>query len=187
MFSPVLGEINNTVPNQFDKNIADLKQSNLPVYFYGAGLADKNVKKVLKENNINIDSIVVDDNCYKQGLDIEGKPVYPLSGVLASDVPVNFVIADRGYSEKIENMHKHNFFIFDGMHIISPFSDYYDYVKKNISDFEKLYYQLADELSKEILIEYINAKISLSQIEVTAKKLRTCTSIIFLSSMECTL
>jgi len=160
MFSPVLGEIKNTTPNQFDKNITDLKQSNLPVYFYGSGIAEKNVKKLLKDNNINIDSVVVDDNGYKQGMDIEGKPVHPLSGVLASDIPVNIVVADCDYSEKIENRHKHNFFIFDGTHIVSPFPDYYDYVKKNISAFENLYNELADELSKKILIEFINAKIS---------------------------
>ena len=168
MFSPILEKIENTVPNQTDKNISDLKQSNLPVYYYGAGLANKNVKKVLEDNCIKIDSFVVDDNCFKQGLSIEGKPVYPLSGVLTSDVPVNFVLADRGYNVKIEHLQKHNFIIFDGMHIISPFPDYYDYVKKNIQDFEKLYLQLADELSKKILIEYINAKISLNPQRLSA-------------------
>ena len=159
MLSPILEKIKNTIPNQFDKNITDLKQSNLPVYFYGAGIAGKNIKKTLKDNYINIDSFVVDDNCYKQG-DIEGKPVYSLSGALASDVSVNFVVADCDYSEKIENRHKHNFFIFDGTQIVSPFPDYYDYVKKNVSGFEKLYNQLADELSKKVLIGFINAKIS---------------------------
>jgi FkbM family methyltransferase len=164
MSGPVSVKIKNTVPNQVDKNIADLKQSDLPVYFYGAGIAGKNIKKLLEDNYINIDSIVVDDNSciqgHKQGLDIEGKPVYPLSGVLASDVSVNIVVADCDYCEKIGNMSKHNFFIFDGTHIVSPFPDYYDYVTKNISGFEKLYNQLADELSKKILVEFINAKIS---------------------------
>jgi hypothetical protein len=124
MSSSILEKIKNTVPNQFDKNIADLKQSNLPVYFYGAGIAGENIKKVLEDNCIGIDSFVVDDNCFKQGLNIEGKPVYPLSGVLASNVSVNFVVADCNYCEKIGNTSKNNFFIFDGKHIVSPFPDY---------------------------------------------------------------
>ena len=160
MFGPILGKIKNIVPNQFDKNLADLKQSKLPVCFYGAGIAGKNVKNILEDNDIYIDSFIVDDNCYIQDMNIEGKPVYPLSGVLGFDVSVNIVVADCDYSEKIGNMQKHNFFIFDGTHIVSPFPDYYDYVKKNITGFEKLYNQLSDELSKKILIEFINAKIS---------------------------
>jgi len=114
----------------------------------------------LEDNNINIDSFVVDDKCYKQDMNIDGKPVFPLSSVLTSDVPANIVVADCNYSEKIENLSKHNFFIFDGTHIVSPFPNYYDYVEKNISGFEKLYNQLSDDLSKKILIEFINAKIS---------------------------
>ena len=160
MFSPILEKIRKTVPNQIDKNLLDLKQSNLPIYFYGTGIAGKNVKKLLEDNDIFIDSVIVDDNCYIEGMDIEGKPVYPLSGVLVSDVSVNIVVADCDYCEKIGNLAKNNFFIFDGTHIVSPFPDYYDYVKKNITGFEKLYDQLADELSKKILIEFINAKIS---------------------------
>ena len=168
MFSPILEKIKNNVPSQFEKNIADLKKSNLPVYFYGARIAKINIKKLLKDNDIIIDSFVVDDSRYKQGMDIEGKPAYPLSTVLASDITVNFVIAYSDYRINMVHMSKHNFFVFDGMQLISPFPDYYNYVKKNISDFDKLYGQLADELSKKILIEFINAKISINPQKLSA-------------------
>ena len=168
MISPILEKIENAVPNQFDKNIADLKQSNLPVYYYGSGIAGKNIKKVLEDNSVTIDSFIVDDNCHKQGMDIEGKPVYSLSGVLASDISVNIVVAVCDYCEKTESLSKKNFFIFDGTHVISPFPDYFDYVKKNIQGFEKLYTQLADELSKKILINFINAKISANPQKLSA-------------------
>ena len=168
MFNSISEKIINTVHKQIDINIADLKRSNLPVYFYGVSIAEINIKKLLKDNKINIDSFVVDDSRYVKGMDIEGKPVYPLSSVISSDVSVNFVVAYSNYCNKIDNMLKHNFFIFDGMEIISPFPDFYEYVKKNISDFDKLYEQLADELSKKILIEFINAKISINPQKLSA-------------------
>ena len=62
MFSPILEKIENNVPNQIDKNFIDLKQPNPPVYFYGAGIAGKNVKKSLEDDDIFIDSVIIDED-----------------------------------------------------------------------------------------------------------------------------
>jgi FkbM family methyltransferase len=159
--------------NWSDEIILKLQKSNLPLLLYGNAVGATQIKKFLEDNNIKIDSVVVGDEYYKPELFFQGYKVESQQNALNRHDLVNIIIACRDYAAKIAEL-KNNSKISECL-FLDPSSffsfyhhTYYDFIKNNVLHFENLYNRLADELSKKILIAYINAKMSANPEELVS-------------------
>jgi FkbM family methyltransferase len=162
----LLEQIKN-VPNRAQTDLADLKKANLPLLLYGAGsLAEWLKWRLLEKHNIQIDAVVVDNQYYVPDTYFAGHAVEKIDSILEKYPKVDLIFAIHPYNnaDKFAELSKHpkiaNCFLFDIACLDYEFPDYYEKIIQHSSEIEDLYTQLEDDLSRGILIEFINAKIS---------------------------
>jgi len=151
-------------PSKILLDVEYLKKSDLPLLIYGAGVCAERLCPLLKRNNINIDHFVVDKNYYVSGKYFENHPVEQIDDVLNRYHKVNVIIAIENYFDKIVEL-SHNPKIsycisIDIAAFEFDFADYYNTVKEHSAELEKFYLQLTDEHSRNLMIAFINTKIS---------------------------
>jgi FkbM family methyltransferase len=150
------------IPNQKLIDLKYLQNSTLPLLLFGIGSYAIDVKKFLDANNVNIDHIVLDKNYYKPGLYFLDFPVELIDNVITRYKKTNILIAFSKYREKaIEYSLNQN--IARCIFIDAPNEDCffdYEFIKTHNSEFQKIYISLEDDYSRDVLIAFINAKIS---------------------------
>ena len=157
----------------YEEMINDLINSKRDVYLYGAGIYTNRLKAYFEKLNILVKGFVVDDVFLSPDMD----GILAFSELMQKDSIVLVYSVGGGYSDeffkKISNLQK----IVENMDnsIFVVLSDYWmidlgfvmchefidlDYLNSNIDRFINTYDLLEDELSKNVMREYIYASIS---------------------------
>ncbi len=142
-----------------------LRQSELPLIIYGAGSYASDVVKFLNRNNVEVDMACVDSEYIqnsKYPIMDEGIKVTTIEDICSKYGIFNIVIGFSDYRKAVTRLESIQgvaevFFVDTPDHL--DFFDY-QYIVEHLNDFEFTYNLLADQLSKDTFIAYINAKIS---------------------------
>jgi FkbM family methyltransferase len=138
------------------------------IFLYGAGLhANCIVNWYCIPHNIQWAGAVVDDAYYTEGMSIQGKPVYPITFLQGRARPFLVVVAMGGMMSAIERVQKAGLARMESIVTLDASSAFwenddltYERVMANKSVLDELGDFLADDLSREILIAFLNARIS---------------------------
>lgn len=140
-----------------------IKQSQKPLFVYGAGKAAQLRIKWLKEYNVSIEGCCVDSCYYKRGMVLEQINVYCIDDLkqLYGEFDLFVGFEDHSKAKEVIDIWKQK--EIDVYYIEDPFKfRYMDYnfFLKNSDKFQMAYDLLEDDLSRKIFIAHINSKIS---------------------------
>ena len=145
-------------PNQRIIDLEYLKGAKIPLILFGSATCAQLSYSLLKTNNISVDYVALDEEFYHTDLFLKDFPIRLIDEILQKETLVNIVFAFEKSRLKMKNYSSYNnvakCIFFDNLAF--PFED--DYIEKTISEFESLYYSLADNLSKKILLAYLKTK-----------------------------
>nr|WP_302136129.1 FkbM family methyltransferase [uncultured Schaedlerella sp.] len=154
----------NKEKNTSDEEIVqELKKSKKPILIYGCANHAELVLDYLLENNLEIDAFIVDSQYYKNNFYIRGIEVKDIAEYSNNLDKYNLVI---GFCDPV----KTQFLIYNSVILKSQFYLLWEphcmyewdegYLKKNWNKIENVYQNLSDSISKNILDELINAKLT---------------------------
>jgi len=152
----------NKIKDTDTRKIVDLdylKKSKFPLLLYGAGKNASLIKHFLEGENIQIDSVVTSKDFYNSNAYFYNSPVRLIDDVISEESKVNIVFAFYKYREEMVRLSScekiSKMFYFD----VSLFTGFNkDFIENHYSTLEELYFRLEDDLSKEVLIAFIEAK-----------------------------
>jgi len=151
-------------PNEIILNIEYLKKSEYPLILLGAGFYANEVRQLLLHHKIKIDHVVVDEKWYVSHSFFYDHPIERINDVLNYYPKINIIVALDNYQAKIEEFSQNPIvarcILFEIASFHFDFSDYYLVIKEHSTELENLYLQLADDYSRDIMVAFINAKIS---------------------------
>lgn len=153
------------VPSKISQDVESLKKSELPLIVYGVGSLAKAVLKMLSQNKIRIDHVVAARDYYVPNSCLGNYPIEQKTNILNRYPKMNVIIAfGNRYREEMEeltnNSSVESCFFFDPAVLRFDFGDYYSTVQKHEFELNNLYEILADDLSRKLMIAFINARIS---------------------------
>lgn len=144
------------------KDLKSIKSSGLPVVMYGAGSYAKDVTSFLQKYGIEIDEYCIDDKYLDSLEDAYGLAPTAIEEVVKSKQSINIVI---GFADYIKaRKHLKTLGLIDRVYFIDApnqegFFDY-SYIKEHSKEFQQTYDMLEDDKSKNIFVDFINAKLS---------------------------
>lgn len=140
------------------KEISDFK---LPVVIYGAGLSGNNIHNYLRQNNISVIGFAVDKG-YGEDTRMSGLPVKLMQHYDEEYEDYCVVIAMQNVVRAMHNLQLHRssgmkrvYVLCDAPSFLGLVYDY-EYVKLHQEAFEEAYSYLADDLSKQTMLHYVN-------------------------------
>lgn len=141
--------------------LKELKRERFPVVVWGAGSMSYSVRKILKNEGIEIAACWVDD-C--KGMEVvDGIPVMSLDAITRRYKSVNVVFGHSKYEladSVMQNQAIHKCFCLVNVCYGQWKHLSYDFVKDHIEDYFWTYRELEDDLSKESLICWLNCKLT---------------------------
>lgn len=150
--------------------VSVMNTSGLPLLFYGAGKYAELLYKTLKKYDLNISDVVVTHLKGDQS-DFMGHKVKSISSVLDMFDRCNIFFAfQNSTANEIDQVERSllasgkvaDIFFYDAVHsnYYSEINLQYDFVRTHHKELEETYYKLADDLSRDIMISYLNQRIS---------------------------
>ena len=154
------------LPNSSDLKTAfidKLKSENLPIIIYGAQNIAHTIAQVFKQNNLDISGFCLDDQYLLNSVNHSDTKIYACSD-LDNLFSKYILVIGFGNPIKVTSLLSHSPFVHCSNIYIYPFYDpmppiSFDFIHKYESDFETTYSLLEDQLSKDVMIAYINAKL----------------------------
>jgi FkbM family methyltransferase len=138
-----------------------LQNSKLPLVLFGAAELAHAVKSLLDANSIAISYAVVDRQFYKPQQYFYEIPVTLFDDVLKKEKEFNVIVtfSSEKYLEKIKELEKiqqiKKVIFFD---VFQCYDYDFDFVNTHYTVFKKLFFQLRDNLSRDVFLEFIRAK-----------------------------
>ena len=147
-----------------EKNIVEsLKEEKVPIVIWGAGQVALVIKKYLKEMQIPVADIFVDDVYYTEELFLDKMQVISKTKLLEKYQKVDVVIGYSDYQiadvlKKEEWVNEYFCFAYTayGEFEKTPFK----LVEKNINRYQAVYDMLADKKSKDVFVAFFQTKLS---------------------------
>lgn len=140
-----------------------LRKEHLPLVMWGGGEIAVEVNSYLKQNNIKLADIFVDDEYYVENMMLEGKKLLSYSNLAMKYEKVNIVLGHSNYEKGVmlEQRAVVNkvFYLFSvnyGIYEKTPIS----YIMDNVDEFEQVYRIWEDELSKKNFLAFLKTRIS---------------------------
>ena len=149
-------------PNQQAEDLEYLKKSSLPLALFGVGNYGYMTAQFLAEQEVSIDYYVVDSQYWRPDLSFMSYPVASFDDVLEKNKKLNVVVAVGGWREKqkeiaaFQSVEKSLFF--DCCGAAKRFD--IDYIRDNKEHFSMLFAALKDDLSREVLKEFLRALVT---------------------------
>ena len=146
------------------ENLAEeLKKEQLPLIMWGAGEVAEEVDYYLKQNDISLSDVFVDDAYYSENLLFNGKQVLSYSMIMEKYDSVNVVLGCSNY-EKIKDLEELEivnkvFYLFSynyGIYEKTPIAE----IEENIDEFEQIYAELGDEISRRNYLVFLKTRLS---------------------------
>ena len=161
------------IVERFDKTpviIKEIVSNKAPVVLYGAGEVASCLYLKLKEDGLNLDYVAVDDKYFINDREFFGLRIYPLSKVLEKNETCNFII---GFTDSICSKEEELKALGHRVYTFNPylsallsdgtergFDFDFDFVEHHSSEFNTLYENLEDNLSRSVMSAFINQMIS---------------------------
>ncbi len=152
---------------QYQGMLEELQKSDLENIFYGTSAAAKKFYEEFKKYNISIDNVMVSPTYYNEDLYFFEYKVSNVNTILEKiendstqkNVIVFFGIDDN-LLEQLKNSKKINkiFLVDGGVCFLTNFK--YGHIKLHNDEFTRTFDLLEDELSKNIMVGFINSRIS---------------------------
>lgn len=142
-------------PNKKMEIVEYLRNSKNELVMYGAGSYAKDVAIFLEHHGITSDKVAVHKD-YVGNSDLQN-----IDNVIHTSENLDVIIAFSGYKDELKRLRELpniNCFVIDVPNEDVLFD--YQFVVDNEKSFTELYNKLSDELSKQILLAYINSKVS---------------------------
>ena len=140
--------------------ISQLQHSSLPNYVFGGGSGAVSVANFLLKEGIGVEGFCESAYYYKPNKKILDRPVLLVDELLQQDKKHNLVIGASGKSIypviQAERKKGNDVFVFDTTKPLFQMS--YDWVKENIDDLQRSFDLLADDLSRETFLSFIDDK-----------------------------
>lgn len=157
MFLDYIKNARNSQDNIYD----DIRDKNMPVVIYGAGDFALNIAKLLREHGIEPVAYAVDHEYYSPSKLLDGAPIWDFS--LLKKYPEKFAVvlgigAESVVRNFLDNKNLIKFTLSAGYGKIAPID--YDFIMANQKDFQESYECFADDLSREVMLAYLNLKVS---------------------------
>lgn len=143
--------------------IQRIKQSKNPLYIYGGGKAAGLRIKWLKEYSVEISGCCVDSQYYKEGMVLEGLPIYDINEIKNQKEEFELFVGFENHKRAKEVILDYKKIGKTVYYIEDPFRFRYmdyDFFLKNCDNFQLAYDLLEDELSRKIFVAHLNSKIS---------------------------
>ena len=142
-----------------------LKRSELPLVLWGTDIFADSARKLLLHNKITVDHVVVNEEYFIPDSFFYDHKIERLKDLLNLYPKVNLVIASsanyKGLSVELsQNSFINRYFFYDPTMFEFDFDDYYNIVNEYAPTLENFYLQLADDHSRNLMIAFINTKIS---------------------------
>lgn len=140
-----------------------IKREALPVVLWGAGEFAGEIWRYLKNRDVEISQVVVDDDYFTPGSHLGEYKVIPRSELMKQQTMVNVVWANSSY-EKIPSLacdcviHK-VYYIFSvnyGIHKQTPIS----YIEEHLEELDSSYAVLEDEISRKNFLAFIKTRVT---------------------------
>lgn len=158
--------INRTRDKEGIKNkekIKALQQSKYPIFIYGAAHTAQRITEMLKENNIEIEGYLLDDQYWNSNKVINERKIINRKDAIKSYKNFNIVIGFYEYGKAIKLMNekilqeKGEIIFFNEMEIETLSQQE---IIENIDKLSLIYDELSDEVSREIFLAYLQDRIS---------------------------
>lgn len=145
--------------NILSQTIAELRASGRPIALYGAGEVASKVYEILNRHDLAVDSVWVDQPA--PGQEFNGIRVQSIDSI--QDVN-NFsvMVCIGNYKSAIGKLaskyRAQNIHLIENIYSLPEID--YAYVDRNSASFEEFYNALADERSRDVLIAFLNSRIT---------------------------
>lgn len=152
-----------------DKKIRGIKENHLDTFVLGGGDNARRVIRALDKRNVPVAGCLVDDVYYQKGKECAGYEVRPLSSVMHHSSPVNLVIGfdnparvrERVQDARLQQLG--HVVLFDLPYKNNTLDR--DFLLKHLSEFDQTYQMLADDLSRDVMLAYLERRTSSIQKE----------------------
>jgi FkbM family methyltransferase len=156
--------------NRLPHLVSELNGSGLPVLFYGAGQYAGLIYDIFRNAGLHISDFVV-TSLENNPSDFKGHKLSALQDTLEKYDKCNVLIAfglktSDGFKQIEENLMRSgkvaNIYFYDGVHyqFHNEAGLEYSFIEKHEYELEQLYEKLADDRSRDILVAFINQRIS---------------------------
>lgn len=140
-----------------------LKDTQLPIYIYGMGLGAEKILKVFEQYGITYEGFFASDG-FVRGHKFKGSEVLSLSAVEEKEKDFVIVLAfAAGYMElydQILNIASRHLLLAPDVPVAGEGLFTYEYYKEHENEFEEVFENLADDVSRKTYEDIINFKIS---------------------------
>lgn len=143
--------------------ILELKRQNLPLVMWGAGEFAEEVNEYLKQHDIFVDDVFVDDDYYLENKLFDERPVISYSMLRKKYNLVNLIFGHSSYEKKgdFEQIKCFNkvfcfFSINYGVHKKTSKEE----IEENLCEFESSFSTLSDEKSRRNFLAFLKTRIS---------------------------
>jgi FkbM family methyltransferase len=144
-------------------DLQELQEHDGPIIIYGAGSYAGDVYRFLKKHDVKVAAFCVDAAYARPGQAfVDGLPVTALEEAVKTNPAAAIVIGFNDYRRARQSLEKlgvnaPNYFI-DAPNQYGFFD--YNYIVEHEEEFQSTYNMLQDDLSREVFIAFINAKLS---------------------------
>lgn len=149
----------------YNEMLDELQKSSLPTIFYGTSDAAKKFYTIFKDSKLNIDSVMVSPSFYDENSYFFEHKIANSKKILAESVDekrnviVFFGIDDELLKQLQDSKTINKIFLVDGgVCFLTNFS--YEYIEKRDEEYTKIFNLLEDDLSKDVMVGFINTRIS---------------------------
>lgn len=136
------------------------------IVIYGAEKMGKRLYDILTSKGFKIDFAVVDDEYITNTHEIKDIPVLPLSSIVHAHEKYNYIVGFQGFSNTHHSVLKktaNEIFFYDIVRFIvdeTRLNTPYCYYERHSDDINRVYEYLEDDVSRDVLVGYINQRIS---------------------------
>ncbi|MFZ4801554.1 MAG: FkbM family methyltransferase [Chlorobium sp.] len=148
--------------------LRDLAAYKNDIYLYGAGLhANCICNWYCTPHDIKYAGVVVDDDYYKEDLSFRGKPVQPLSSLHQREKPFTLIVSMGGLKAASKRVQQQAFKYMESLILLDASSSFweendmtYQRAMENKDVLNIFGETLGDDLSRDILVAFLNSRIS---------------------------
>lgn len=148
------------VNNKRYEELYEIKRANRKNYIYGASRAAAVLYKWLSEYGIDIEAFVVDEQYYEEGKELLGLPVFSIASLDDAEkisLIIGFESAVRAREVCTFGVKNAEVFWIEDPFNFHDFS--YDFFLKHVEQYQASYDLLEDDLSRNIFIEALRARV----------------------------
>lgn len=139
-----------------------MKNSRTPLYMWGCGNLAKELYKKLCEQGITISGTFVDKEFFVENQNFNGMRIMTAEEVFSKGGPLDIIIGCAQYDKGLQ--FKNNSTVANVFFVASPYQTHsaidMSFLEQNKAELQYLFHLVADDLSRETLVAFLNAKIN---------------------------